>query len=361
MVICELCSTGFGRTKPHIFCDGCKKQFHTNCISKQFDILAALNAVPGLSWRCNDCQKDCIFVNQTGIMELVERKLDKTLSEMKTRLESSSVIQLPQNIEIPRYSDVVKNKTEPAVLIVPKNTDQNISQTKAEVLSKINPLEKNLHLKKVAGTKDGGLVVGCHNEEENQLFVSLVREELSELYDVKEIRGINPRVRISGMTERHNDEQIKRFLTLCNSYIFSDKSYVKIIKTDIHKKNSNLYQSVIELDRISYNKVLKAKHVIIGYDSCAVFDAVDIYRCYNCNEFHHSASKCNNKLSCPICSEDHELKECKSNTHKCSNCVKFNLKANSNVSINHTVFDKVKCSSYKHAKSKLLKDFSISQ
>lgn len=64
------------------------------------------------------------------------------------------------------------------------------------------------------------------------------------------------------------------------------------------------------------------KREIIGYDFCKIYDAVELYRCYNGNdEFHLTASKCPKKICFPICSEEHEIKDIKSGTKRCSYCV----------------------------------------
>lgn len=361
MPLCDICTSGFSRTKPFISCDGCKKQFHTNCISRQIDILAALNAVPGLLWRCNDCQKNCVLIDQSGISNIVGIKLDESLQQLKCKFDYATNEIMKKNSVTPRYSDIVKNKTEPAVLIVPKNSSQLPNQLKSDMLDNINPVENNLHLSRVRTTKDGGLLVGCQNKEENEKFVSLVREKLSDSYVIREVNGIKPRIRIAGMTENHTERDIKQFLMNCNSHIFSEIASINIIKVGPHKKNSELFQAVIEVDKSSYVNSLKSKNVFIGYDSCAVFDAVDVYRCYKCNEFHHSAANCQNRTYCPICSEEHELKDCKSNIKKCSNCVKFNERTKSSISTNHTVWDREKCACYKNATAKLTRDLTTDQ
>lgn len=359
MTICEICTSGFSRTKSPIFCDGCKKQFHGSCISKQIDILVALNVVPGLSWRCNDCQKSCIVLNQNEITVMLENKLDESLAHLKCKLDSAFNSNIKKNSEVTSYSSVVRGTTDPAILVLPKNTSQAPNQVKSDILSCINPIENNIHPNKVKKTRDGGLIVGCQNKEENKAFLTLARQKLAGSYDIKELGGVNPRIRIAGMSEKHDEENVKNFLIKSNSHIFYDDSHIRIVKLSSHKKNANLYQAVLEVDKTSYSKAIKAGHLIIGYDSCVVFDALSVYRCFKCNEFHHSAIKCKNKLSCPICSEEHELKDCKSEIHKCSNCVKHNQRAHSRVPTDHTVFDELKCTVYKNAKSKLNRDLGI--
>jgi hypothetical protein len=58
---------------------------------------------------------------------------------------------------------------------------------------------------------------------------------------------------------------------------------------------------VIQVDRPSYDKLIQAGGLFIGYDYCYTFDAVEVLRCYNCNGYHHTSKSCKNKKSCPRC------------------------------------------------------------
>lgn len=97
--------------------------------------------------------------------------------------------------------DILENKTEPAVLIVTKNSSQLPKQVKADILGNINPADNNLHLSRVWTTKDGNLVVGCQNKEENNKFVSMVRDKLLDSYTAKEIKRIQPNRRNDRRTD----------------------------------------------------------------------------------------------------------------------------------------------------------------
>lgn len=79
---CGECHTVTTRSKPTVFCESCKKQYHSSCISTSIDILAALNNVPGLTWRCNECRKSCIIINEDEINKHLANKLNETLSKI---------------------------------------------------------------------------------------------------------------------------------------------------------------------------------------------------------------------------------------------------------------------------------------
>lgn len=65
-----------------------------------------------------------------------------------------------------KYSDIVKNKTNPGVIINPKKEQQN-SNSRSELLQQINPLETGVQFTKVKNIKDGGLLIGCKTSDEN--------------------------------------------------------------------------------------------------------------------------------------------------------------------------------------------------
>lgn len=66
----------------------------------------------------------------------------------------------------------------------------------------------------------------------------------------------------------------------------------------------------------------------------------EAYRCCKYNEFHYSVSKYQNETCCPVCSEEHGAKQCRSKIEKCSNYVKYNLLTNTDVPFNHMIWDK---------------------
>ncbi|KAJ3659809.1 hypothetical protein Zmor_011477 [Zophobas morio] len=92
-------------------------------------------------------------------------------------------------------------------------------------------------------------------------------------------------------------------------------------------------------------------HCLIGLDGCNIYDAVDVLRCYKCNGFNRSVKTCKKTLSCPKCSKEHELKECKAQNDqwKCINCSSIQARDNLNTEqISHASWDYENCSFYKN-------------
>lgn len=352
---CETCSGT-------ISCEFCKKQFHVVCVSKTVDILDVLNSVPGLLWRCDECVKSCISINNTEVTNLLESTVIDALRSIRAELSSlksdvSKVAKEPVTIPpTTRNADVVNNKTFPAVIVQPKNKAQEIKQTKSELMHNINPTDNSIHLTKVKHIKDGGILIACKSKEENEKIMKLVQETMSDSYAVKEVAGINPRLCIVGLSEKYTEEMLQYQIRNCNPEIFSKYSDCKIVKIFPTKKNAAIFQAVSQIDRNVYDIILKADNLFVGYDSCRVYDALEVSRCYNCNEFNHSSKSCNNSLSCPLCGGNHNVKSCRSQLRNCTNCVKLSGAQGSTTSCDHAVWDRSVCTAYKIALTKLKKD-----
>lgn len=355
MVNCTLCVNQISRSRPGVFCDGCKNGFHAVCITKTADIIQLLNTIPGLSWKCSDCTKNCILLNSANLQNMMESKLNDAVSSLKTEINLIKLdVCRSTEIEGPthplKYSDVLKDKSQPVILIRPKDNKQLHSQTKADILTNINPCEENVQLTKVVNAKDGGIIIACKNKDDNEKLKALARRKMSGGYNVKEIGGILQRIRIVGLSASYSSDDLYNYLFACNTNLFHEESQCKILKIFPTKKNPNIFQAIIKVDRSVYGRALETGNLFVAYDSCSVYDAFDIFRCFKCNSFGHSANKCTNKRSCPICAENHELKDCKSNTKKCSNCLKLN---DENVPVDHAVWEKIKCSAYTDALTRL--------
>jgi hypothetical protein len=178
---------------------------------------------------------------------------------------------------------------------------------------------------------------------------------MSSRYNVHEVGGVPQKIRIVGMTRKFTPEDLRDYLFACNVTILSKISECKILKIFPTKKNQNIFQAIEQVDKLVYDRALQAGNLFVGYDSCSVYDAFDVLRCFRCNEFNHGSRICKKPVSCPVCSGEHDLKDCKSNSKKCSNCVKLN---NSGIAVDHAVWEKDKCSAYSDALNKIRSNVS---
>nr|CAI5848398.1 unnamed protein product [Callosobruchus analis] len=248
MVNCIYCSTAVTRTRPAVFCEACKKNAHTSCVSKSIDILHVINNVPGTLWKCDHCRNNCLWINENNINAVLDTKVESSLDHIRSEIESIRKDILSQTVkkvqppaDPPRYSDVLRNKTQPAIVIRPKNANQSVVQTRSDILKSVDPVEANLHLGKVRDIKDGGLLVGCKSKADNLKLLSIAKQKLGNSYDIKEVTGINPWIRLVGMSKAYSEEQINSYLLRSNPVVFCGDVECRVLKTYPTKKNNNVY------------------------------------------------------------------------------------------------------------------------
>lgn len=95
--------------------------------------------------------------------------------------------------------------------------------------------------------------------------------------------------------------------------------------------------------------------IILGMNSCKIYDRFHVKRCSICQLFGHYHKECSNKTtpSCAICANDHETRLCKisfdeTDKHSCINC----KRGNSGTRANHMA-SSITCPQYVDAQNKV--------
>jgi hypothetical protein len=132
-----------------------------------------------------------------------------------------------------------------------------------------------------------------------------------------------------------------------NCDIINEEDNLKIIKIEKNKTRNNCYNLIVECDANVWQRMIEQRKIKIGWNRCLVLDGVDVRRCFNCSQYSHFAKDCKNKLCCPKCSGEHNLKDCRNDVPKYINCEnaikKYKL---SNVDVEHAVWSS-DCAVYK--------------
>ncbi|CAH1984539.1 unnamed protein product [Acanthoscelides obtectus] len=254
-LICLICETAVSRKQASIFCGGpCKKVVHVSCVyAGTVDLPTLIKQIPGLSWRCNDCLSSDVSIEDTDLGQLVESKISHALdsivvqiNELKSTIEQA-ILQNPDASSVNKpisYASVLRNKTVPAVIIKPKES-QDTSKTKTDILQNVNLVADEIHISKIKHVNDGGVLIGCKSAEGNLKLKKLVQEKMVGSYDVKDVGCVNPRVRIIGMTLEYSAEHLRNQLFNMNDVLISNPNDSKIIKILPFKRDNAKYQAVV--------------------------------------------------------------------------------------------------------------------
>lgn len=230
------------------------------------------------------------------------------------------------------------------VLIHPK-TPSNCDATERVLKEKLNP--SDYALKGVKTTKNGGVVVECFSSSDRNKFIANAKEQFGEKYDVT-IPTKVCRIRICGLSENPTDaNQLKTSLQKQNADIVFDCATLKVVHT-FPLKNKLRFGATLEVDSDTSRRLLDAKRVFLGWDSCVVYEDLNIRRCYKCWGFNHIAAKCSaTHHSCPKCSGKHTVSECTSAEEKCVVCLEMAATRNLPLDANHAATS-LDCPTYRH-------------
>jgi hypothetical protein len=78
------------------------------------------------------------------------------------------------------------------------------------------------------------------------------------------------------------EENLKKMLKTKNGSVFNlDSRVIRVFPT---KKNPDVFQAIMEIDRLAYETVMKLGGLVVGYDHCVVYDALEVSRCFNCKD-----------------------------------------------------------------------------
>lgn len=360
---CYECKTVFSRTKPSISCNGfCRREFHISCVGVPHEILKLLKT-PGLCWYCPNCTelkenyKELLKENLEKKVSEIISNVVQTFSEVKTeivnnvekkleKLSSSTLVQAQKTT----YANIVSKNI--AISVKPKNTDQTNLHTKLKIKESVNPVDNNIKLSQVKNLKDGGILIRCHDVNDLNKFKEVASKSLSEEYEVKEVKRINPRIKVVGMTEEYSRDDLAGLLQSQNQE-FGDDALCRVLKVWPTKRRNDMYQAIVDIDPATYTSILSRGFLLVNLDNCIVYDGVDVKLCFKCCGVNHYAKYCKATLiCCPRCSESHTLSECKSEVTKCANCVKSRL-----VNVDHAAYEYSKCSFYKAKVNQLKSSF----
>lgn len=241
---------------------------------------------------------------------------------------------LSKTITIHSYANVVKQK--PALLITPVNAAQSCIETRNTMREKINPV--GLPISDVRNGSHGSIVIECNDKDSSDQLKAEVAEKLGSSYTVNIMAKRLPKIRIIGLSEELSAEELAQKILNQNTEI-QDGGTLKILHIFKLPRSSN-FGAKIEIDPVSFKKILELQKLRIGWDICQVYEAFDLLQCYSCSEYHHSAKNCTNPLSCSRCSGGHKRSDCSSTFESCTNCKLASSKLKINLDLAHSATSK---------------------
>ena len=266
----------------------------------------------------------------TFIMKEGFNRLQQDISEMKakTKLDEGVV----ENDAL--YSSKLKKNT----LVIKSTVNTNkASDSKKSIMENIST-----NVEQVKTSKQGHLLIKFADEnkmEEAKNDLERMKDDINVTVDKKDM--LDPKIQVCDVdvVEENIIENIKEKNQWINDLVNNDADF-KLIKTK-ESMQENRMHVIIKCSPLIRGAIRQRyDKLYTTYGRCRVHDSYMPYQCYKCQEFGHSADKCNKELVCAKCSLKHKTGECHGGTLKCNNCAR-----KGHADTNHRAFDR-KCPIY---------------
>nr|CAI5820610.1 unnamed protein product [Callosobruchus analis] len=360
---CEICGDSIRKTCVKCEGDNCNVILHTKC----FETIAKIFFAERKNWRCKNCaskhrsttgstssdvlilrhEVDCLTREKLLLNELnVELKSNNQLLREKlfsTQMSYAEKVKISPPGEIVRATtsyDNGKKVNKPTTGVVVKANSSSVSNDDiiADLQKNVNPPGLKLCLNGIKKIKNG-VIIKCEDKKSQGILEEHVKNKLGSKYAINQTRLFKPRLLINNIRFQENATHDEILADLRTRNDIGDDE-MKIVTT---LKNGNTLCLVLEVSAALRKKLVCQGYIYVGFCKCSVTDHLGLLRCYKCSGLGHTEKNCKSSIVCPICSGEHRLKDCSSDTLKCINCVKNNENYRTKFNVNHSSSDENSC------------------
>ncbi|CAH1999685.1 unnamed protein product [Acanthoscelides obtectus] len=212
------------------------KTRHISCVGIPSDVLKIIRT-PGLFWYCPTCSQqkkdfDRVFIKIDDKVDTLIADVYNIFSEAKGHLINKVDETLEQTVSqrVPgpsaSYANTLKKTVN--VIVTPKNNDQSHSATRLRISQSVDPVDNNIRFSQVKNVKNGGILIKCDGSDDANKLKDLASRHLSADYEVKEVRKFNPRLKIVGMSQCIEKEELCTMLKSQNNAFHAENQITTI-------------------------------------------------------------------------------------------------------------------------------------
>ena len=230
---------------------------------------------------------------------------------------------------------VENRKTRPVIVIKPVESSQSSEDTRIFLKNNLDP--KIHKIRNFRNGKAGSIIAECATGDNIEVVKKDIESNLGEKYNAVIPTTAKPKLKIVGMSDQYSPEVVIDLLKSQNEDLGINE--VKVIAQFVNSSfKYNKYNTIIEVDKDTFNHLMTAGKVNIGWDRCSIQEAVNVLRCFKCGEFGHKSTECVNPETCSKCSGLHKTSECSSTDFNCVNCLKSKKEFHLNLDVKHPAF-----------------------
>lgn len=202
---------------------------------------------------------------------------------------------------------------QPAVVVIQTDSTEHKEKLEQSV-SIIDPLIDPVH--------------GCRKKKK-KLKSQMPNDEIK----IGRPLAVMPMIKIIGVNDYNSNDELRNFMFTQNKDVFNEQSHVEFISPNTAKPNVTAKQQVvhtsviIKTDHNTFLRAMQKKRLLIRWDSCKVYEHINLHRCIRCSVYGHHIQECTaTQYTCPRCAGPHSASECTADIPCCPVCVGVNEK-----------------------------------
>lgn len=367
-VVCFKCEGDIEADENYFECDACTTTFHLKCVGVTKQEYNAREKSNRMRLLCDECnlnnpmsivernvstllkyihKLDLVLQNQVlAISNNADtmKRMEEQINTMRNEIKSISVRDERTNDNTNQrptahsFAEVLRSSILPTVVIKPKQDKQKCEATLQRVRENI--VGSELLVRDTKNIRGGGIVISCANAADTMKMKQLIDQNIGNDYDVCLPEIKKPRVKISNISSELTSDEILNDVMNKNDFLRDATIQIKKVMKDKHKDTQDV---VAEVDCKSFESMMIARKLFIGWRRCNVVEHIYLKRCFKCCGFSHIASECQHNIACSKCAGSHKSGDCDGKQYLCVNCSAANGKYGLNLATNHHAWSRNCC------------------
>ena len=320
-------------------CDNCAKA--GNVVTQLFEKLK------DLTQKLTECDEKIrkLESSATQSPSLRKRTFSSVLVNANNYTEPSPKIQRitskqqqqQQNQDKQKQQRQTQQKKSHVVVVQTKDQDKR-NEIEASVKNIIDPLTDPIT--RCRKTMRGKVVIECKDEESVKMVKNKLTQNMPNDFEVDTPKPVMPMIKIVSVSDYKSNDQLFKYMRKQNSDVFDEDDKLEYVTSYKPTTKAGVQQTttvIVKLTHRCFVKALEKKRLLINWDSCKVYEHVDVQRCYKCSRLGHYVDTCpSDTYTCARCMGPHSVSMCDSAAVlRCANCVDVNATKNLDLPVDH--------------------------
>lgn len=267
-----------------------------------------------VSLRLVKAHRDCVS-NEAKLKTMItDNKAYEALIKQRSGTDESMSERLGGGV---MKKKVPKSETGFSVLITP--TEGSVQDIREEIKRISKTIDDFPKLSDVVSTKAGQLVLKVVNKQDTEK-IKTTMQVLADKVKISVPRRRRKRVLLLSLeTDMAEGVVLDSIRAVLEENGIQELKEIEVIRK--YNTRAGKINWVLDVDNDCFSCLMEKKRLCIDFDRYRVVEYVQIVRCYKCQAYGHTSTRCLGTQKCTRCAGDHRQSDCTINEESCANCI----------------------------------------